>query len=362
MEKQDIVLLYGGRSGEHEVSLRSAAFVYSNIDVSRFDVTVVGIAKSGIWYQQSRDIEPENGIMPLTEDPSQTVSLSPGIGLKGPDGLPCRPLVFPVLHGSFGEDGTLQGALELACLPYVGADVLGCALSMDKEMIKRVWQDEGLPVVPFRALRKSRWQDPEFEVSRFLEEELSPFGFPLFVKPANTGSSLGVSRVDDPEGLSAALEEAFQYDLKLLVEPCVDAREIECSVIGNGPVESFEVGEIVSTHTFYDYKAKYIDPEGARLLIPAPIDRSLDRTIRDIAERAYSSAGISGFARVDFFLNNRDGKVYLNELNAIPGFTSISMFPMMCREGGLTSRELIGRLIEMGLKRHGEKERLKFSC
>lgn len=296
--------------------------------------------------------------MPLEEDPSRIVSLVPGVGLKGPGEVFRHPVVFPVLHGSFGEDGTLQGALETALLPYVGAGVLGCSLSMDKGMIKKVWRDEGLRVVPFKVLRRSQWKQPDFSISRFLEKELGPLAFPFFVKPANTGSSLGISRVDKPGEVTAALEMAFRYDSKILVEPYIEARELECSVIGNGPMESFVVGEVSTDSDFYDYKAKYVDTRGTRLLVPAPIDRSLEREIRNIAERACLSAGVHGFARVDFFLNERDGRIYLNELNAIPGFTEISLFPRLCREGGLSPKKLIRRLINLGLEKYKEKKRL----
>ncbi len=360
MEKQTVIILYGGRSGEHEVSLRSAAFVYTHLDRSRFTPWLVGIAKTGIWYLQERDLAYPLDQMPLKEDPSRRVSLIPGAGLSGPENLPEKALIFPVLHGSFGEDGTLQGALEIAGLPYVGADTLGCSLSMDKEMIKKVWSQHGLPVVPFLSLSQARRADKDFSMDRF-RQELAPFGYPLFVKPANTGSSLGCSRVDRPEELEPALEEAFIFDRKLLVEPCLIAREIECSVVGNGPVTSFPLGEVVSSHRFYDYQAKYVDPQGARIIIPAPIDQDLSNRIRKTAEEAFLSAGLSGFARVDFFLDDRTGEFYLNELNAIPGFTSISMFPMMCREGGLSPRELTSRLIDLALRRHAERESLRYS-
>lgn len=361
MTKQPLVLLYGGRSGEHEVSLRSASYVYANIDQKKYDISLIGISKEGEWFLQKEGTVPVEGVMPMEKDTSQRVSLIPGGGLSGPAGLPARPLVFPVLHGSFGEDGTLQGALETAGLAYVGADVLGCSLSMDKEMIKKVWQQEGLPVVPFKSLLKSRWKDPSFSLEAFVCEELESFGLPLFVKPANTGSSLGVSRVDSLAGLEPALGKAFLYDRKVLIEPCVVAREIECSVIGNNPVQSFPVGEVAASHEFYDYEAKYVDPDGAQLLIPAPLEPEIMDSIRRIAEKAFVTAGVTGFARVDFFFEPKTNKIMLNELNAIPGFTKISMFPMMCVDGGLASTELIEKLIQLGMERHREKENLSFT-
>lgn len=360
MEKQAVILLYGGRSGEHEVSLRSAAFVYTHLDRSRFTPWPVGIDKSGVWYLQNRDLPCPLGQMPLEKDPSRIVSIMPGRGLSGPEGLPGKALIFPVLHGSFGEDGTIQGALEIAGLPYVGADTLGCSLSMDKEMIKKVWIHQGLPVVPFVALTRAVRDDKDFSLDQF-RKILSPFGYPLFVKPANTGSSLGVSRVDTPQELEGAMEAAFVFDRKILIEPCVTAREIECSVVGNGPVTSFPLGEVVPSHRFYDYQAKYEDPQGARIVIPAPMDTDLSDRIRQTAEKAFLSAGLSGFARVDFFLDDKKGEFYLNELNAIPGFTSISMFPMMCQEGGLSPRELTSTLVDLALSRHEEKEKLRYS-
>ncbi len=357
MIKKTIALLYGGRSGEHEVSLRSAAFVWGNIDRSKYHLTLIGISKEGLWYLQPETISPKNGTMSLTMDEGEIVTAVPGRGLSHGGKLLSLDLVFPVLHGSFGEDGTVQGLMELLDIPYAGAGVTGCAVSMDKELIKMVWENAGLPVVPFIAFHKGEKTDPlpdEFQM------KIKEFGLPLFVKPANTGSSLGVTRVDEWENLLPALNKALIYDSKVLVEPCVTAREIECSVIGNHTPRAFPPGEIVTRHTYYDYEAKYSDPNGAELLIPAPLSENISRRIMDIALKAYISAGLSGMARVDFFMED-DQTVRLNELNAIPGFTSISMYPMMCANGGLDNRALIDELIGLGLNRYEEKSSIRYS-
>jgi len=265
--------------------------------------------------------------------------------------------VIPVLHGTFGEDGTVQGLLEMADLPYAGADVPGCALSIDKELIKRIWEQAGLPVVPFYTLRKGDWNG---NLSEDQKKALSHLGLPLFVKPVHTGSSLGVSRAETLEEAAGKIREAFRYDTKIIIEPAVKAREIECSVMGNHTAESFPPGEIVSSHTFYDYDAKYTDPDGASLLIPAPLPENTVLEIRRIAREAYLTAGLTGMARVDFFVEADTGEIFLNELNAIPGFTSISMFPRMCENGGLPAAGLIDRLIALGQERYQEKRKLQF--
>ncbi|MBI9101363.1 MAG: D-alanine--D-alanine ligase [Spirochaetales bacterium] len=363
MDKQIIALLYGGRSGEHDVSLRSAAFVFENIDKSVYDILPIGISREGIWYLQPETLSPKDGILPIVKSESEIVSAIPGCGLSHMGKMLSIHLVFPILHGSFGEDGTVQGLLELTNLPYAGADVPGCALSMDKELIKMVWQDANLPVVPFVSLLKGDFKESDGSLDKLPEtfmKKIIKFGLPLFVKPANTGSSLGVNRVDSMEELQAALSEAFKYDIKLLVEPCITAREIECSVIGNHKPRTFLPGEIVTKHTFYDYEAKYSDPDGAELLIPAPLPEGTRAEIMRVALEAYRSAGISGMARVDFFVNEK-GEPFLNELNAIPGFTSISMYPMMCAEGGLDNKALINELIDLGLSRFEERKGIRYS-
>ena len=358
MEKLNVALLYGGRSGEYEVSLRSAAWFYTHADKKKYNLIFIGITREGVWYLQPEDIRPGEAGLPLTEDESKTVSAVPGRGLSAGGGMLPVDIVLPILHGTFGEDGTVQGLLELANLPYTGADVPGCALSIDKEMIKRVWEQAGLPIVPFHTIRRGDWTGTLSDRTR---EILEPFGMPLFIKPAHTGSSVGVSRAETWEQTAAALDGAFLYDTKVIIEPCITAREIECSVIGNNSPRSFVPGEIVSSHTFYDYQAKYTDPRGAELLIPAPLSEALRVRIESAAREAYGVAGLTGMARVDFFLEVSTDRIYINELNAIPGFTSISMFPRMCENGGMDAKTLVDTLVGLGLERFGEKKNLKYS-
>jgi D-alanine-D-alanine ligase len=287
------------------------------------------------------------------------VQLLPGHGLfLGDREMPVH-FVFPVLHGPFGEDGTLQGLLEMLDLPYAGADVLGSALAMDKEQAKTVWRARGIPILDFLMVRRHEFADTAHrqDLLQSVEKRLP---LPVFVKPARTGSSVGVGRADNREELSRVLERALHYDTKALVERAADAREIECAVIGNDPVLSFPPGEIVSSHAFYSYEAKYLDPAGARPVIPAELPASLAGEARTLAERAYRALGVTGFARVDLFLERGTDRFYLNEINSIPGFTNISMFPRLCETGGLPYRDLIDRLIEYGFERHRERTALDY--
>ncbi|MGO8692419.1 MAG: D-alanine--D-alanine ligase family protein [Rectinemataceae bacterium] len=372
-----IVILYGGRSGEHEVSLMSAASIVHNIDLSYFEPTLVGIDKDGVWHLQDKTLasreRAKNGPLPLL--PGPRVLVAPGSGLfvlegtESGNGAPCGPnklselpcdLVFPVLHGSFGEDGTIQGLLEVAGIPYVGASVLGSALGMDKEKSMELWMKAGLPVVPFLALRKEELEKPEIE--ELLRRKVGArFGLPVFVKPASTGSSVGATKVDSAEMLLPAIREALSWDTKVLIEPFMDAREIECSVLGNRVPVAYGPGEVATTHEFYDYEAKYIDPNGARLEVPANISVEQAERVRSVAIAAYSTCEVAGMARVDFFIDRRTGEVLLNELNTIPGFTSISMYPRMCEAGGLSYAALITKLGELALERHAERVGLRFS-
>ena len=344
MNNTSLLLLYGGRSEEHEVSLRSAASVLKHLKKDQYRIGLIGISKQGVWYRQD-ETGAVGDALEIREDPSRVVSVQPGRGLYcGTEKLPADA-VFPVLHGSFGEDGTLQGLLETADLPYVGATVGSSYLGMDKDVAKILWQHQDLPVVPFRTLKQGETGQPGFSWDILAEEMVRTFGLPLFVKPSQSGSSVGVSRVERAEQFQPAAEAALQFDHKILIEPGMDAREIECSVIGNRDPLSFPPGELVPSHEFYDYEAKYIDPDGAALNIPADIDDALARRIRGIAEQAYKALECRGMARVDFFLDRRTDRVFLNEINTIPGFTSISMFPRMCESGGLAYSDLLDRLI-----------------
>ncbi len=357
--KKTICILYGGKSQEHEVSRQSAASVFRHLSRDAYDVICVGIGRDGIWrYQEtpSVEIDPARGEMLRIIPRPEAVSLIPGKGFFiGAARLPVD-FVFPVLHGPFGEDGTLQGLLEMMDLPYAGAGVPGSALAMDKEKAKTIWRQSGLPVVESATVRKE-----EFEASpAVVDASASRLGFPLFVKPVGAGSSVGVSKVASAADLPAALEAAFRFDDRALVERAVEAREIECAVIGNERPRAFPPGEIVPRAGYYSYEAKYLDPDGARLSIPADIPESLSRRVRDLAVEAYASLSIEGFARVDLFLDRMDGRLYLNEVNSIPGFTNISMFPRLCAAGGLPYPDLLEAIIRYGLERHRRRSAVSF--
>jgi D-alanine-D-alanine ligase len=266
-------------------------------------------------------------------------------------------VVLPVLHGTFGEDGTVQGLLELAGLPYVGAGVLASAVGMDKDVQKRLFEQAGLPIVPFLAVRRSEWEGERAKVLKLIKKR---FRFPLFVKPATSGSSLGMTRVKSAHEIPAALDLAAEFALKIIVERAVTAREIEVSVLGNDDVRASIPGEILPHREFYDYTAKYLE-EGTRLLIPAPLTRRQVRTFQDYAIRSFRAVEGTGMARCDFFLERRTGKIFINELNTIPGFTAISMYPKMWEASGLPYAKLIDRLIELAFELHRAKARTKYS-
>ncbi|HXW57293.1 MAG TPA: D-alanine--D-alanine ligase family protein [Candidatus Cybelea sp.] len=354
-------VLFGGRSGEHEVSLASAASVIRALDPEKYEAVPIGIAKDGRWLvgTSAQRMLPEvlksGERVVLPPDPS-AAALVP---LSSAGGQPAVSVdvVFPVLHGTFGEDGTVQGLLELADLPYVGAGVLGSAVGMDKDVQKRLFEQAGLPIVPFLAVRRSEWRNSRVEISKLVARK---FRFPVFVKPATLGSSVGMTRVGSAEDIGPAMDVAAEFALKILVERGIAGREIEVSVLGNDEVRASVPGEIVPHREFYDYTAKYLE-EGTRLLIPAQLTRRQVRQFQDYAVRAFRSIDGAGMARCDFFLERRTGKIYLNELNTIPGFTSISMYPKLWEASGLPYSQLIDRLIELALELHREKARTKYS-
>lgn len=352
-----VILIYGGRSGEHEISLRSAHYIYANLLEGGYTPVPVGITPRGDWFFQ-KEMIPGEEALPLNEDEGYRLSFLPNKGLVLPDQSPLEgDIVFPVLHGPLGEDGTIQGLFEILDMPYVGAGVESSALAMDKITAKRIWMSRGLPVVPFRSLEYSRWMSADFEGEAFIDTLLDELGCPLFIKPSRAGSSVGVSRGETRDEIRSALDRAFLYDRSVLIEKSVKAREIECSLLGTDQPRVFGPGEITPHHGFYDYDAKYIDPEGAALLIPAPLDGPLRQKVRDTALSAYKALGIEGLSRVDFFLE--EGNIFINEINTMPGFTRISMFPMLCSHEGLKGPALMEELIRYGFEAHGARKRLR---
>ena len=369
-QKIRVGVIFGGRSGEHEVSLISAASIMRAIDKTKFEVYPIGITKEGRWLTrgdpmaalqagaemppqlQRQAAEVKETTLPPT--PGETRDLIPG---TRHDGIPRIDVAFPVLHGPYGEDGTVQGLLELAGIPYVGAGVLGSALGMDKVLMKTVFAQHGLPIAPFLPLKRKDWdRNPEAMVDRVEAR----FGYPCFVKPANLGSSVGITKVHDRAELSQALALAAEFDRKMLAEEAIDAREIECSVLGNDdPIVSVP-GEIIPSREFYDYAAKYVD-DASELLIPAPISDALTRQVRELAARAFLALDCAGMARADLFLERGTERVYVNEVNTIPGFTSISMYPKLWEASGIPYTELITRLIDLALERHADKSRSRTS-
>jgi D-alanine-D-alanine ligase len=350
-----VCLLFGGRSGEHEVSLRSAASVSRNLDPARYRQVLIGIDKAGVWHLQSRaSFRRESYGERLELVPARRpVSVVPGRGLAAGSRRIEADVVFPVLHGTFGEDGTVQGLLEVAGLPYVGAGVLSSSLAMDKDKTKEIWRRAGLPVVDSLTLRDASPASVEAVRARF--------PLPVFVKPSAAGSSVGIRKVGDPAALAPALSEALRYDSKALVEPAIDAREIECSVLGNEEPQAFPPGEVIPRHEFYSYEAKYLDPQGAELRLPADLPEGTRAEVMRLAVAAFRAVECSGMARVDFFVEKTDGRIWINEINTLPGFTNISMYPKMCEAGGLAYPRLLDRLIELALERHRLRSGLLFS-
>ena len=371
----NICVIYGGKSGEHEISLLSASAITREID-NKNNVILVGITKNGKWYLQSseeykRICKDNKAVLTITEDEKNAVSIIPGAGKKsfcaGGKSLEID-VVFPVLHGTYGEDGTIQGLLDMADIPYVGCTTLSSAITMDKEKTKMIWQSVGLPVVPYVCLKRYIMNDSVL-YDAFIEATEKELGdYPLFVKPCCAGSSNGASKAKNRKELSFAIMEAFQWDDKVLIEKSINAREIECSVTGNSvtfPADSeiedvvaYIPGEIIPSHTFYDFDAKYNDPDGAALQIPANLSENDLEKIRKTACAAYKVLDATGLSRVDFFIDKDTKAVYLNEINTMPGFTSISMFPKMCDAAGLKFNELVELLVNEAIERYNSKHSL----
>jgi len=355
--RRRVAVLFGGRSSEHEISCLSARSVIDALDPTTTDVIPIGIARDGRWHVLSGPpaLPSETGRLP-------EVAAGEGVMARLADDTAGHPalvladgsradvdVVFPVLHGPRGEDGAIQGLLELAGVPYVGAGVLGSALGMDKAIQKSLWAAAGLPVVPHVAVAEHDWrEDPEGVAGR-----IAALGFPVFTKPASLGSSVGISKVADAAALDAGMEEAFRYERKAVVERGIEpVREIECAVLGNDDPVASVCGEIVPRgHPFYDYDAKYLDAEGADLLIPAPLPPALAARVQRLAVAAFTAVDCAGMARVDLFM--RDEEVWINEINTIPGFTSISMYPKLWEASGLSYAALVQRLLDLAVERHG---------
>jgi D-alanine-D-alanine ligase len=398
MKKLRVGILFGGRSGEHEVSLLSAASVFNAIDKTKFEVVPIGITKEGRWltaadaerllqgkgvresssqaHLRAGDPEATPGAAVLArgeaamfppEPQRQPGSLTPfqteaGLARRVSDRAINVDVIFPVLHGTFGEDGTIQGLLELADIPYVGAGVLGSAAGMDKDVMKSLFMAAGLPIVKHVTVLRSAWEAEPKKVQKLVESKLK---YPVFVKPANLGSSVGISKAHDRKELGPAIEEAAKFDRKIVIEQGVGgkkqkAREIECSVLGNDKPEASVPGEIVPGKEFYDYTAKYVD-EGSQLIIPAKLSKAETKTIQQLAISAFQAVDCSGLARVDFLMEPKNRKIYLNEINTMPGFTAISMYPKLWAASGVAYPELIERLIRLGQERHEEKKRNQYS-
>lgn len=343
MSKKIVVgLIFGGRSAEHEVSLASAAAIHRNLDKAKFDVRSLYVTKAGLWKAVSA---PSPSLKKLSR--GRAFPFLPW----DVHGLPRAfraDIYFPVLHGPFGEDGTIQGLLEMAGVPYVGAGVLGSALGMDKAVAKSLFRARGLPVVPWLAFDERDWRTGREEVLRRIRGE---FRLPFFVKPSNLGSSVGISKVTGRRRTETALETAFRYDSKILVEKGIAGREIECSVLGGDPPEASLPGEVIPYREFYDYRDKYIEGK-TTFVIPAALPRPTIGRIRRLAVRAFRTLDGSGMARVDFFLEKGTNRLYVNELNTIPGFTAISMYPKLWEASGLPFPRLVERLIDLGFERH----------
>jgi D-alanine-D-alanine ligase len=361
MRKIRVGLIFGGKSAEHEVSLQSARNIVDALDKDRFDVSLIGIDKQGQWHLAELD-----GFLLNADDPARiafnrsgrSLALIPGVEaqqlrpLQQTQALEQIDVVFPIVHGTLGEDGSLQGLLRMANLPFVGAGVLGSAVAMDKDVTKRLLRDAGLDVAPFACFNRHSARNADFDAL------VAQLGLPLFVKPANQGSSVGVSKVRDRAQFETALAQALSFDHKVLVEAAISGREIECAVLGNEQPQASVCGEVVVHDEFYSYDTKYISETGAEVVVPAAIDAATQARIQDVALRAYAALDCAGMARVDVFLT-AEGRIVVNEVNTLPGFTRISMYPKLWQASGLSYRELITRLIELALQRHAADRALK---
>jgi D-alanine-D-alanine ligase len=395
MKKLRVGILFGGRSGEHEVSLLSAASVLNAINKEKYEVVPIGITKDGRWLTaehaqgllegkltlESRNLRAGD---PETTSPAAVIARGEAVvfppepvhrqtGLvpfqtdaallrRASDRAINVDVIFPVLHGTFGEDGTIQGLLELADIPYVGAGVLGSAAGMDKDIMKSLFIAAGIPIVKHVTVLRSAWEKEPKKVQKLVDSKLK---YPVFVKPANLGSSVGISKAHNRKELGPAIEEAAKFDRKIVIEQGVGgnknkAREIECSVLGNDEPSASVPGEIVPGKEFYDYTAKYVD-EGSQLIIPAKLTKAETKKVQELAIAAFRAVDCSGLSRVDFLMDPKTRKIYLNEINTMPGFTAISMYPKLWAASGLGYADLIDQLIQLGIERHEDKKKNQYS-
>ena len=362
-KKLRVAVLFGGKSAEHEVSLQSAKNILDAIDRDKYEPVLIGIDKRGRWYLNEASKFLLAGDTPGLTKLNAThgeVALVPGedrhqlMPRTGSDSLGQIDVVFPVLHGPMGEDGTVQGMLKLANIPFVGPGVLGSAIGMDKDVAKRLLRDAGIPTPRFRA-----WTRSEAEGMTF-EQVSAELGAPVFVKPANMGSSVGIKKAHNQAEFDSAVQEAFSFDTKIVVEEAIVGRELECAVLGNDDPQASVAGEVKPTHEFYDYEAKYVDEHGAVLEIPAHVPSDLQEEIQRLALKTFKALACEGMARVDFFLRG-DRELLVNEINTIPGFTKISMYPKLWEASGVSYQELLDRLISLALERFAREQRLRTS-
>ncbi|MDZ7380131.1 MAG: D-alanine--D-alanine ligase [candidate division KSB1 bacterium] len=358
---QTVAVLFGGKSAEHEVSVRSAATVFRALQDAGYRVVPIGIDHGGKWLAMDEAAFTRvvasgavaNEGVPLAVIPGETPAVR--AASSGSRAFATTiDVIFPVLHGPFGEDGCVQGMLELLDMPYVGSGVLGSALGMDKEIQKRLFQATGLPVVPYTVVRQSEGNQACEHALAWARE----VGYPVFVKPANLGSSVGVGKAQNEAQLAQAVDHAFRFDRKVILEKAYRVREIECAVLGNERPQASVLGEVRPRHEFYSYEAKYLDPNGADLIVPATVSEPLASRMRDLARKVFELLECTGMARVDFFLVEPD-TVFVNEINTIPGFTSISMYPRLWEASGLPLTSLVRRLVELALERHEERRRMR---
>ncbi len=354
-DKCNLVLLYGGKSAEHEISLISAQYIFEKINKERFTIICVGIAKDGTWYFQDnpRDKDP----LAIKTTPNNEVSLvsinnKPLLNfMDGSKQLPVD-IVFPALHGTYGEDGTIQGLLRMVNVPFVGPDVLSTAVCMDKDIMKRLFIQSNIPTCNYKMIKRADLAALD------LDDIIQTLGLPCFVKPANLGSSVGISKAKSKQTLQLAIDYAFLYDQKIIIEEAIDGREIECAVLGNEAPEASVPGEIITHHEFYSYEAKYLDEKGAELHAPANLPQTTVTEIRALAIKAFQALDCEGMARIDFFVTEKQ-KIYINELNTIPGFTHISMYPKMWEATGVDGDTLVNRLLDLAFEKFDRQQSLK---